>query len=278
MLFPHSRYKLLVTDIDGTLINNDGSISADNRKALARVSEADIKICLSTGRATEACRKIIGQLGLDGHHIFFDGALVGTLDHASEIYSKPLDRNVLREVIEFSRANEIDIDLYSASHYFIERETWSSDIHSRFFDIAPTKADFATLWEYETIIKIGMVTTNPQEAFRATAIHNKFNSSLNFSYVRTPSYPGIDFVNIVAPGVSKGKALLKLSAHLGIKPEAVIAIGDGENDIPLLSSAGLGIAMGNAPRAVKEIANEVTLDVNHNGLAAAIDKFLLQVS
>lgn len=277
MILPSNKYKLLVIDIDGTLINNNGSISADNQKALTKIDK-DIKICLSTGRAIAASRKFIEQLGLEGHHIFFDGALVGTSDLSSEIYRKAIDQGTIKQVIDFSRDRGIEIDLYSASRYFIERESWSSDIHSRFFDIEPTICDFTNLWKSETIIKIGMVTNNQEDTSGVSVIHCRFNSSLHFSYVRTPSFPGVDFVNIVAPGVSKGKALIALASHLGIKSEEIIAIGDGLNDIPLLSSAGLGIAMGNAPNSVKEVADEVTLDVEHNGLAAAIEKFLVRIS
>ena len=71
------------------------------------------------------------------------------------------------------------------------------------------------------------------------------------------------------------EALRALASHLGISLTEIIAIGDGVNDISLLSSAGLAIAMGDAPDEVKAVADYVTLDVDHSGLAAAINKFLL---
>ena len=66
-----------------------------------------------------------------------------------------------------------------------------------------------------------------------------------------------------------------LASHLGISLTEIMAIGDGPNDISLLSSAGLAIAMGDTPDELKEVADFITLDVDHNGLAAAINKFLL---
>ena len=98
---------------------------------------------------------------------------------------------------------------------------------------------------------------------------------LDFSHATTPAFPGVDFLNILAKGVSKGKALHALTKHLGITPAEVIAIGDGANDIPLLSAVGLAVAMGNASEAVKAVADHITLDVEHGGLAKAIEKFLL---
>jgi len=66
-----------------------------------------------------------------------------------------------------------------------------------------------------------------------------------------------------------------LAAHLGISLDEVMAVGDGTNDIPLLTSAGLAVAMGDAPTEVKAVADYITLDIDHNGLAAAIKKFLV---
>jgi len=80
---------------------------------------------------------------------------------------------------------------------------------------------------------------------------------------------------VVAPEVSKGRALEALSLHLGISLSEVMAVGDGTNDITLLSRAGLAVAMDNAPDEVKAVADYITLDVDQNGLAAAIERFLL---
>ena len=110
---------------------------------------------------------------------------------------------------------------------------------------------------------------------KAKCFHREFGDNLHFSWVTTPSYPGVDFINVVAPGVTKGEALKALASHLGIALDEVIAVGDGNNDISLLSSAGLGVAMGNATDRAKEVADYVTLDVERGGVAAAIRKFLL---
>ena len=269
-----NHYKAIVIDIDGTLVSNDGTISPDNSRALSRANELGLKICLSTGRAIQACRRIITELGLDGYHIFFDGALVSSSTSERVVYSRPINRETLRHVIAFSRQNDISIDLYSASRYYVERESWSSNLHRDFFGVEPTITEFANLWKQDTIIKAGMVTTSEEEFVKTEAIRKQFIDRLRFSRVKTPSYPDTEFLNIVSPGVSKGSAMEALSEHMGIEPDEIVAIGDGMNDIELLASAGLGIAMGNAPDEVKAIADEVTLDVNNSGMAKAIEKLL----
>jgi len=269
------RYKLLVIDIDGTLVNRYGNISAEDREALAKARDLGVQVSLSTGRVIKACLIILKQLSLDSYHIFFDGALVSSPSQGKEVYAQPISKVVVRQMVEFAQSHNIDLELYSVTHYFAERETWSTEAHRQFFGVQATIVDFTNLWEGERIIKGGLVTTTPQEAAKARRFCRQFSDSLHFSWARTPAYPGVDFINLLAPEVSKGKALETLASHLGVSLAEVIAIGDGTNDIPLLTSAGLAIAMGNAPDEVKAIADYITLDVDHSGLAAAINKLLL---
>jgi hypothetical protein len=269
------NYKLLVVDVDGTLIGRDGSVSVENKKALTKARDSGTMVSLSTGRVPRACLKIIKQLSLDGYHIFFDGALVSNPSQSQEVYVQPLNKKVVREAVEFARSNDIYLELYSATRYFVERETWGTALHRQFFDLEPVVTDFTELLNRERIIKAELMTSTPEEVAQANSFYLQFNGRLHFSWVRTPAYPRIDFINVVDPGVSKGKALAALASHLGISMTEVMAIGDGTNDIPLLSSAGLSIAMNNAPDEVKAIAHYITLDVDHGGLAAAINEFLL---
>jgi len=269
------QYKLLMIDIDGTLVNSGGDISAEDREALDKVRHSGIPVCLSTGRALRACSNIIDRLSLDSYHISFDGALISSLTSGEEISVQPIGKEMVRQMVEYVHLNDIDLDLYSTTQYFAERETWSTEAHRWFFDLPPTIADFTTLWEQERIVKGGMTSTTPQEMDRAKSFYHHFRDSLHFSRARTPAYPATTFTNILAPQVSKGSALEALVGHLGLSLAEVIAVGDGINDISLLSSAGLAIAMGNASGEVKAVADYITLDVEQSGLAAAIKKFLL---
>jgi Cof subfamily protein (haloacid dehalogenase superfamily) len=267
------KYKLLVVDIDGTLLGREGSISAKDREALAEARRSGIKVCLSTGRAAQGCRSIIDQLSLDGYHIFFDGALVSNL--GDEIYAEPLDRKVVKEAVEFVQRNDVYIELYSTTQYFVERENWATEIHRQYFKLEPTVVDFTDLWNRERIIKGGLITHSPEEIVQARSFRLHFDRRLHFSMARSPAFPDVEFTNVLAPEVSKGKALEALVSHMGVSLGEVAAIGDGTNDIPLLSSVGLAIAMGNAPDEVKSVVHHITLDVDHSGLAAAINHFLL---
>jgi Cof subfamily protein (haloacid dehalogenase superfamily) len=267
------NYRMLVVDIDGTLIGKDGSISDEDREALTEARQSGIKVSLSTGRAAQGCLPVIEKLGLDGYHIFFDGALVSNFD--KEVYAEPIDSGVVREAVEYTRQHDIYLELYSASRFFVERENWATEIHRDFFNLKPTVVDFSRIWERERIIKGGLVTASPEGAAKTEEFRLQFKRRLHFSAAKSPAYPGVDFTNVVDLGVSKGKALGALASHFKIPTAEVMAIGDGTNDIPLLSSVGLAVAMGNAPDEVKALAHYITLDVDHSGLAAAVNEFLL---
>jgi Cof subfamily protein (haloacid dehalogenase superfamily) len=271
---PHA-YRLLVVDIDGTLVDKAGHISSEDSEALLAARRLGLEVTLSTGRAVMACREIIGKLALDGYHVFFDGALVSSPDKGSELYAQPIKRPILREMVEFARLNGIYLELFTANSFFVERETWATEIRRRFFTLEPIVVDFNEIWNRERIIKAQLITASPEEAAGAQKFREHFDVRLHFSWAKTPAFPNVDFINVVDPGVSKGKALQVLAAYLGIAMAEVMAIGDGLNDISLLSIAGLSIAMQDAPARVREMADYVTLDVDHSGVAVALKKFIL---
>ncbi|MDD5126527.1 MAG: Cof-type HAD-IIB family hydrolase [Dehalococcoidales bacterium] len=271
-----NHYKLLVVDIDGTLVGGNKIISPENRDALVEAHRTGVQVAISTGRSLSSCREILAQLPLDsGYHIFFDGALVTRADLSEEVYVQPLAPLLVKEMVEYARREKTDLELFSRTRYFTHGETWSAKAHREFFGIEAVIRSLDGLWDKERIIKAGLVTTNTQEEAQAEKLIKHFGEAVYVSRARTPVYPGVVFNNLLASGVSKGNALKKLAARLKIPLEAIIAIGDGSNDISQLSTVGLAIAMGNASHEVKSIAHHVTLDVDEHGLAAAIRKFLL---
>jgi 5-amino-6-(5-phospho-D-ribitylamino)uracil phosphatase len=268
-------YKLLVSDIDGTLLDEKGNISAENKKALARLAATGMQITLSTGRAMPAALVVLKELSLDGYHIFADGALVIKPKTGEIPYARTIDMKVVRKAVRFVQANKMDIDFFSATRYLVERESWISDIRRKFFAVNPVIIDLTQIPDDEKIIKGTLVVRSKEERAKATLFCEQFKDSLSFSLTKTPAYPDIDFINVISPGVSKGEAVEALARHLGITLAEVAAIGDGINDIPLLSAVGLAIAMGHSPDALKAIAHYVTTDINHDGFAAAVNKLLL---
>lgn len=269
------QYQLLVIDIDGTLVNRQGAISDKDTEALKKTAAAGIKIAISTGRVAQASRWVLNSLSLDGYHIFSDGALVANLDTGDEPYLEPLKQDMVKRLVELSRDTHLHFDLYSSRKYFIEYDDWTTPIRQQFFRLTPTVCNFDNIWQNENIIKGTLIVRSEEEKAVALKLQSCFNGNLSFSWTNTPHFPDIEFINVISPTVSKGKALLKLCSFLNIPPACTMAIGDGPNDMSLLSTAGLAVAMGNAKQSLKDIAHHTTLDVDQSGVAAAIEKFLL---
>lgn len=270
-----NKYRLLVVDIDGTLIGQKRVISKKDKEALKKAVKKGIKVSLCTGRVNRACRGILDELGLDGYHIFYDGALVADPMGGNEVYARAIDKNIVKQMVEFVRRNDTYLELYSSRHFFAEKENWSDEIHRRFFGVAPEIVSYDDIWQRERIIKAELVVRSAEEAAKADSFKKEFAGDLRFSIARSPSFPDIEFINIINPEVSKGKALAVLAEHLGVSLEEVMAIGDGSNDVPLLEVAGFSVAMANARDELKEIADYITLDADSSGVAAAVERFLL---
>ena len=156
-------YKLLVIDIDGTLVNRSGNVSAEDRQALAKARDLGIQVSLSTGRGLQASLSLINELSLDSYHISFDGALVSSPGQGEEVYVQPVSQAMVRQMVEVAHRDNLDLELFTVTHYFAERETWSTEAHRQFFGVYPTIVDFAEVWERERIIKARWYPSPPRK-------------------------------------------------------------------------------------------------------------------
>jgi len=272
---PENSTKLLIIDIDGTLLNKNGEVSPVDIDALAGASKKGIQIALSTGRVVQASLPIIEKLGLDGYHVFFDGALAINPHTGDEVFVEPIVPELIEQIVRYNKVHNTVTDFYSVSDFFVEEETWASEIRRKFFHLKPVVTDFNSLHKRERIIKATLVVRTEQEKAEARKFVKYFEDMLHFSWTTTPAYPDIDFINILSQKASKGRALEVLSTFLGMPLTGVTAIGNGTNDISLLTKAGYAIAMGDSPDDLIAVADYVTLDVEHCGVAHAINTVLL---
>ncbi|MFC2039275.1 HAD family hydrolase [Chloroflexota bacterium] len=115
MMATKTKFKLLVVDIDGTLIGISKTVSAQNREAVERAIRANIAVSISTGRSLKSSLNILNQLVLDSYHIFFDGAFAGPLDFSEEIFVSPIPPDIVKQMVEFSREHGINTALPEAT-------------------------------------------------------------------------------------------------------------------------------------------------------------------
>jgi Cof subfamily protein (haloacid dehalogenase superfamily) len=271
-----NKYKLLVSDIDGTITDGNGVISDVDFKAVRDLQQAGITLSLCTGRAARGCQKVLERLSPDGFHIFFDGALVCNADQSVVIYARPITKDLLMEICDIAHSYGMTLELFSKAQFFVECESPLAKVHSELMNFNCTATNFTTLYNRESII-MGCLVIPAVEEKKFKLLFSKFEKNLKvkFSWAMNPAQPNIRFANIIMNDVSKGKALEALCSHMGLKIEETAAIGDGVNDISLLSAAGLALAMQNAPPELKAVADYVTGDIEHHGFAQAVRKFLL---
>jgi Cof subfamily protein (haloacid dehalogenase superfamily) len=268
----NTNYKLLVTDIDGTLADRNGNISAIDLKAVQDIHRAGVNVSICTGRAASGCRKILDQLNFDGLHIFFDGALVTDSQLKANIYMQAIDPELVSQAIKLAGEHDLEIELFPRKGFYIARQNVLSDKHSQLLNLSPSIADLEVIKRQEAILLACIVVPTSDEK-RVIALCSELKKHLNITATTHPGYPEMRFINVSNKQVSKGEALKALMSHLSLRPEETIALGDGANDIPLLENAGLAVAMQNAPEALKKVADYITEDVDHNGLANVIKRF-----
>ena len=271
-----NQYKLLVSDIDGTITDGDGVISAADLDAIQDIRQAGITLSLSTGRAARGCHKVLKRFPSEGFHIFFDGALVCNADQTEVIYARPITKDLLEKICNMAHSYGMTLELFSKAQYFVECEDPLAKVHSDLMDFKFVVTDFTVACNHESIVMGCLVMPVAEERIFKPLLSEFGNDNrLKFSWSMNPARPDIYLVNVINDDVSKGNALIALCAHLGFSLDQVAAIGDGSNDISLLETAGLAIAMQNAPPELKAVADYVTTDIAHNGFAQAVRKYLL---
>jgi hydroxymethylpyrimidine pyrophosphatase-like HAD family hydrolase len=162
-----------------------------DRQALARIVEAGIRVSLSTGRVSQACRSVLELLSLDGYHVFSDGALVADPESDREVYVEPIRPELVKEIVEFIHEQEMRIDLYSSRQFFVEREDWVTDIRRKFFGLEPTLMDFSSVWHNERVIKGTLVVHSLEEKAQAAHFRSYFRDRLNLSWTIGPGRTGL---------------------------------------------------------------------------------------
>ena len=267
------KYRMLVVDVDGTLVNKDGLISDEDKQAVWRLADSRVMVCLATGRVIDACKPILAELSLNNPHVFFDGALVYVVEGGYTLKSWPMEPALVREAVDFCREQDIYLELFARHQFFAEKANWSDDIHRKFFHVEPRVTSFSCIWEREEIFKAEILVHNDDEEAKLQLFKGHFGARMRYSVATSPAFPEVKFINILNPAVSKGEAVTALYMSAGLHRSEVVVIGDGHNDISMLKAGGISVAMGNAFEDVKEAAEYVTADVDNHGVAEAVNFF-----
>ena len=254
-------YQILVLDLDGTLTNSKKEITQPTLEALIEIQEAGKKVVLASGRPTQGVMPLAEQLHLEdyGSYILsFNGGRITDCRTKQAIYNKILPADCIQGIYETIRKYATGIK----SNQYTELESRINqmpviDASENFLDCVPDDPNKF------------LVTGDPAVLDQIRKeLSKQFHSYLSV-YCSDPF-----FVEVMPAGIDKAHSLLKLLTSIGLTTEQMICCGDGYNDLTMIETAGLGVAMANAQPAVRETADYITKSNDEDGVLHVINEFM----
>ncbi len=262
--------KLVAFDLDGTLVGRDLVIRPRVRAAIASMLARGVAWCIVTGRMYRAAVPYARDLGFTAPLVCYQGAAIVDPTNDATIREMPLEPPMVAELIDMVQGDGMHLQLYHGDEYYAESSNRFLALYASLSGVQPRivpslRAEFATTPATKAVVIDDADRTGPY----VERLLRHFGAR---AYV-TRSYP--EFVEVLDPRVDKGEAMRFVARRMDVEMSEVVAIGDSWNDAPLLQAAGFGIAMGSAPRELREVARVEVADVANDGVAEAIERYVL---
>lgn len=258
-------YKLIVSDLDETLLRDDGTVSKQDIQSIKNLSALGVKFVPNSGRGFASMQRLLadfGTLNQDGQYVIsYNGGVIVNNYHNQVLVSHYLDYDIANQLylLALEQAN-LGIHIYTLNDVYIynasdDELAYLKTRNVQYHDFADT--DLSTFSE-TPIVKIIMENTDHEqlEKFKSKAL-------AEVTVPLTITFSSGRYVEFNPAGIDKGRAALELAAKLQIKPEEVIAIGDNSNDLSMIKAAGMGISVQNGIPEVKDASNLI-LDATNN--------------
>lgn len=265
--------KLIAIDLDGTLLNSNHEMTERTEAVLKTALSKGIKVIIATGKTFLSSRHIVKRLGTNTPGIYNQGTITfhsdGTV-HSQQV----IDKVTARQVITYAEDRGYIIGIYSGTRILVRKLTARmEELTTHYHEPKPEAVGpLQNILDTTPVNKI--IIFYPHDPRRVQALRWQLSMQIDSS-VRLLSAGIPDELELLPAGASKGTALKVLLKEMGIPASQVMALGDGENDVEMLELAGIGIAMGNASDHVKAIANVTTKTNDEDGVAEAVEKYVL---
>lgn len=275
--------KLVALDLDGTLFDNSSRISKRNLTAIRSITDKGIHVVISTGRPFEGIPfDQIKGTGIN-YAITANGSGIYEISTGKCLYENAMDEELVTPILNFLLTRDIHMDAFIGGKGYTpvqcvetaQKLTVPSSIKN-YIITTRTRLDNILQFIHENQLKVQKMTLNFYPAADGTLIdHETVRKFLVSNPSITTVCGGYNNLEFTRADANKGVGLRKLAEILGVNPDATMAIGDTENDLAIIEAAGIGVAMGNATDAVKARADYVTTTNTKDGVAAAIEHFIL---
>ncbi len=262
--------RCIAMDLDDTLLGTDLKISERNQAAIRKAVAMGVKVMLASGRMVRSMKPYATALELDVPLIAYNGAIIQEAVSGETLYHNPVPSGLAAELVPLFRSRKIHLNAYLDDRLYMEQLTEWGRKYAANAGVTPYPVDdLIPLLQKSAPHKMLGLAEADEIAGIQQFLQQKFGGQLIFVCSK-PSY-----LEILAPGVSKGNALQEVSKMWGLKPEEVMAIGDAPNDISMVEWAGTGVAIGNAVPELKKVAKLVVADHDHDGVAEAIEEMVI---
>jgi HAD-superfamily hydrolase, subfamily IIB len=264
--------KLVALDLDDTLLDPGLSISENCISLIQEIRQLGIMTTISTGRMYPSALPYALQLGIDVPLITYQGACVKSSLSGEVLYFKPVPADLAQEVIKFFRQCGVHCHTYFEDRLVMESLTEEGRYYSNLIGVEATIVDdLAESLASKAALKIMAISGQEDKLLE---IENGLKSRYGNELHITRSKP--QFLEVMHPEADKAKALEVIAAHYLIDRAEVLAIGDSYNDLEMIEWAGIGVAMGNSNQAVKDAADYITSSNEEDGVAEALQRFVLK--
>jgi Cof subfamily protein (haloacid dehalogenase superfamily) len=273
---PTQPIKLIAIDLDGTLLNTQHEMTERTEKALKAAMAQGVKVIIATGKTLASAKNLMQRLGTNTPGIFNQGTI--TFNSDGSIHSQQIiDTMLARQVITYAEDRGYLVAAYSGSHIYVRKlSKRMEELTIHFHEPMPEEVGpLQNILDNTKVNKI--IAIYPDDARRIAALRWQLSMQVG-SGARILSAGIPDELEVLPTNASKGTALKVLLKEFGIPANQAIALGDGENDIEMLQLVGLGIAMGNANDHVKSFAKAVTKSNDEDGVAEAVEKYVLKLA
>lgn len=264
-------YKILVLDIDGTLVNSKKEVTVNTKNAIRKIQEQGVVIGIASGRPVCGIEKVARQIELEkygGYLVSYNGGKVINYKTKEVIYEKTMSQKYIPSLYDFAQKNNVSIITYDEPLAITNNEKdkyviLETDINGLERKQVENFAEYIT----KPVIKCLIVGDANKLTDLEIEAKDIFGKRLNV--FRSEPY----FLEITPKHIDKAYSLGKLLDHLNLTKEQMIACGDGFNDLSMIEYAGIGVAMSNAQDKVKEVADYITLSNDEDGVVNVIEKF-----
>lgn len=273
-------YKMLVSDLDETFLNDDGTIHEENVQTVKKAAAQGFKFVPNTGRSFESVQKMLKQLDLYDQVgqfvISFNGSAIVENKDNQIIATQDMPLTMAKQIFKAGLINEaVDVHIYTIDKLFIYNVSDSDRQYLATRGVAYVELktpDLSFLNRQQPIMKVIFEHSDMQVRHQ---IYDAVIDSVGIDQVEA-TYSSDRYVEFNLKGVDKGTASLLLGEKLGIKRDEIMAIGDNNNDLKMIKAAGIGISVANGITAVKEMADIVTTRTNNEGaIAEVLNQFVL---